>query len=55
MVLADAAFQFGQLIGAAILVLVIIGVVRTLTRSDLTLREKILGESKNSSEDNLSE
>ncbi len=43
---ASAAYQAGQLIGLAILVLVIVGVARTFSRSDLTWREKILGKKR---------
>lgn len=44
--IASAAFQAGQLVGYLILLLVLIGLVRTFTRSDLTMREKILGKRK---------
>jgi hypothetical protein len=37
-------FQLGQLVGLAILALVIFGIVRTFSRSDLTWREKVLGK-----------
>lgn len=43
---ADAAYNAGQLVGLAILALVVVGLVRTFTRDDLTLREKILGKRK---------
>ena len=38
--------QIGQLIGYGVLFLVIFGALRTLLRSDLTLREKIFGVAK---------
>ena len=37
------SFQAGQLVGLAILVLVVVGVVRTFSRSDLTWKEKVFG------------
>ncbi len=40
------AFALGQLFGFAILIAVIVGVIRTISRRDLTLREKVLGKSK---------
>lgn len=43
---ADVAYNAGQLIGLVILALVIVGVVRTFSRDDLTLREKILDKRK---------
>jgi hypothetical protein len=45
-VLASSSYQAGQLLGFLILAFVVVGVVRTFSRSDLTLREKILGEKK---------
>jgi hypothetical protein len=44
--LASGAFQAGQLVGLLVLVLVVVGLVRTFSRSDLSLREKILGKKK---------
>ena len=44
--LASGVFQVGQLVGLRVLVLVVVGLVRTFSRSDLSLREKILGKKK---------
>lgn len=38
-----SAFGVGQLIGYLILVAVVVGVVRTLQRKDLSMREKLIG------------
>jgi hypothetical protein len=43
-ILASAAFQAGQVVGVLILVFVVVGVVRTFSRKDLTWREKLLGK-----------
>jgi hypothetical protein len=40
------AYALGQLIGMAILVLVIVGIVRTMSRKDLSTKEKVLGEDR---------
>ena len=50
MIVADAAFQVGQIIGILILVAILIGLARTFMRSDLTWREKIFGSKKRNSE-----
>ena len=42
------AYVLGQLFGVLILVAVVVGVVRTFTRRDLTLREKLVGGPKKS-------
>ena len=44
MVLASSAYALGQLFGIALLVFVGVGIARTFARSDLSLREKILGK-----------
>ena len=44
--LASTAFAAGQITGFVILALVVIGLVRTFSRDDLSLREKILGKRK---------
>ncbi len=46
MVIAETAFQAGQIIGILILVVIVIGLARTFLRSDLTWSEKILGSKK---------
>ena len=38
--------QFGQLIGYGVLLFVVVGALRTLLRTDLTLKEKIFGVAK---------
>jgi BRCT domain type II-containing protein len=40
------SFQAGQLVGLIILVLVVVGLVRTFTRSDLTWKQKIFGSGR---------
>ena len=40
---SSASFQAGQLVGLVILVLIVVGLIRTFTRSDLTWKEKIFG------------
>lgn len=49
--LADSAFQVGQLIGFLILAAVGVGIARTFSRSDLTWREKLIGEKKKNTND----
>ena len=46
MILADGAFQAGQLVGVLILVAVVVGLVRTFARSDMSWREKLLGKKR---------
>lgn len=41
---SSASFQVGQFVGLLILVLVVIGLVRTFTRRDLTWKEKFFGD-----------
>ena len=44
------AIQIGQLLGYGVLLFVIVGSLRTLLRSDLTMKEKIFGVAKDESE-----
>jgi hypothetical protein len=48
-VLADSAFQAGQIVGLLILVAVGVGIARTFSRSDLSWREKLIGGKKKDS------
>lgn len=41
---SSASFQLGQVVGLLILVLVVVGLVRTFTRRDLTWKEKLFGD-----------
>lgn len=52
MLFASSAFQAGQLVGLGILVLIVVGLIRTFSRTDLTWKEKIFGgESSNKHSD----
>ena len=44
LIASAAAYGLGQLLGLGILVLVGVGIVKTLTRSVVSTREKILGK-----------
>ena len=46
MVLASGSFVAGEVVGVAVLVLVVVGVARTFARSDLSWREKVLGKKR---------